>query len=253
MDEVLTDLFRREAKELELDEAFALNVVRNRDKTQDVSYEGLLLRIFIKRESNDSHILILAQVELGKVKLLLPFRVRRDLFQNIEVLEPLMVLELLAQNYGLVVSIGSRFGRFLYQEQIKIQDSGSQIVSVRNPNDHDFVESIFIKPVDTPSGRVAICALAFCIDKHFYRQWLGSDLADKTRQIQSLPISRIIGGDVVKRIVASNSKESDTGKRFNLTELDLALETIKTVMGQKWYETVSKSIRTLQAGSIRSS
>lgn len=238
MDELFTDLFRKEAREIGLDEVSALKVIRSYDKVQELSYEGLALRLFIRRENSDSFVLILAQKELDQLRLLLPFRIRRDLFQNIEVLEPLMVLELVAQNYGLVISVGSRFGRFLYQEDIGIQDSGTQIVSVRNPHDHDFLQSIFVKTLETVSGRVAKCALAFCIDTHLYREWLKADLPDKTRHIQSPSVSRIVGTDVVRRTVASNARESDPGKRFNLTELDLALETIKTVMGQQWYETV---------------
>ena len=240
MQVLFTDLFRMEAKELNVDDVFALSIINSYDKTQEISYEGLLLRLFIKKESAISHILILAQVELDELKLLFPIRIRCDLFPNIEVLEPLRVLELFAQNYGLVVSIGSRLGRFLYQERIRIQDSQTQIVSVRNPGDHDFLNSVFVKLEDTPSGRVAVCALAFCIDKHLYRRWLSSALQEKTREIQPLPLARIIGEDVVKKIIALNSAETKLGKRFNLTELDLALETIKTVMGYEWYDTVLK-------------
>jgi hypothetical protein len=229
-----------QAKELTVNNAFALSIINSYDKTQEISYEGLVLRLFIKKESAISHILILAQVELDELKLLLPFRIRCDLFPNIEVLEPLRVLELFAQNYGLVVSIGPRFGRFLYQERIRIQDSQTRIVSIRNPGDHDFLNSIFVKVEDTPSGRVAVCALVFCIDKHLYRRWLSSALQEKTREIQPLPVARIIGEDVVKKIIALNSAETEPGKRFNLTELDLALETIKTVMGHEWYDTVLK-------------
>jgi hypothetical protein len=237
---LFTDLFRMEAKELKLGDDCALAVLNNCDKMQEVSYEGLLFRLFIKKESGDSHTLILSQVELDQLKLLLPFRIRADLFRHIEVLEPLRVLELFAQNYGLVISIGPRLGRFLYQERIKVQYSQTQIVSMRNPDDHDFLQSIFVKLEDTPSGRVAVCALAFCIDKHLYRRWLSSGLEEKTHEIQPLPVARIIGQDTVKKIIEFNSTEPEPGKRSNLTELDLALVTIKTVMGHEWYDTVLK-------------
>jgi len=234
---LFTDLFRHKSMELGLDDRSVSETIRDCDKMQELSYDGLFLRLFIKRESDDSHILILAQLEHEHLKLLLPFRVLNDLFRHVEVLEPLMVLELLAQNYGLIVKIGPRLGRFIYQEEIRIEDTSSQIVSVHNPNDHDFTESFFVKLDNTPSGRIAKCALAFCIDTPVYQGWLRSK-SNKTRQIQSLSTSRIIGADAVKRIIESNAKEPEAGKRFNLTELDLALEVIKAVMGQQWYDTV---------------
>jgi len=237
MEIVITDLFRNKSTELGLEDVFVSEVIRNCDKMQELSYDGLFLRLFIKRESDDSHVLILAQFERGHLKLLLPFRVLNDLFRHVEVLQPLMVLELLAQNYGLIVGIGPRFGRFIYQEEISIQGASSQIVSISNPNDHAFTESFFVKLLDTASGRIAKCALVFCIDTPLYQAWLKSK-TNKTRQIQSLRVSRIIGADIVKRIIEPNAKEFEAGKRYNLTELDLALEIIKTVMGQQWYDTV---------------
>jgi len=196
LDWVSTELYDLHSGEFGVSREVTTTCLDGPESVQDEPYDGLELRLFLgKDKDRDSHLLILGQIKDGKLHLLLPFRVPRSLFPNIQVLEPLMVLELLAQEYGYVLRIGDRLARFIYQEEVDIPQgladirNLSQIVRILNPNNHDCVESIFI----SPRGNVAKCALAFCLDKTLYR----SGLASGTRLTASVsrpsrPITRII-------------------------------------------------------------
>jgi len=244
LDWVSTQLYEQHSREFGVSRETTTTCLDGPDKVQDVTYSGLELRLFLGKEKDrDSHLLILAQIKDGKLHLLLPFRVPRSLFPNIQVLEPLMILELLAQEYGYVLGIGDRLGRFIYQQEVPIpkgvQDipSLSQLVRILNPNNHDCVESIFI----SPRGNVAKCALAFCLDKTLYTSGLACGIWSRVSVSRSSrPITRIIGPDLVRRTVGETVNKVGTEDIFNIIELRLALLVTRELMGNQWYETVMR-------------
>ncbi|MEM0489351.1 MAG: hypothetical protein QW707_09180 [Candidatus Bathyarchaeia archaeon] len=239
---VFSELYDKEAKELQVSREETLAALTNPDKTEEILYEDLIIRLFLKREhERNSYLLILAQLKNEKLFLYLPLRIMPDLFPSIHLLEPLMILELFAQRFGLVMNIGDYFGRFIYIEDIPLQNDMPEF-RVLNPDNHPFLQSFFVKILPTTDGKVAKVALAFCIDKAAYKMWLlshGSMQPKKSMLPQEiLPITRIISNEEIKEIIANTSYERDPKKRFNLVELGLALQIIRKVMGIEWYQRV---------------
>lgn len=248
MDLIFSDLYDRESQELRISREATMNALNNPDKTQEERYDDLVLRLFLKKENQrDSYLLVLTQIKDNKLHPLLPFRILQDFFPNIEVLEPLMILELLAHRHGLVIGIGRRLGRFVYQEDIPLREGKGEIIQIRNPDSHPFIQSTFVKIIKTPSGYVAKCALAFCIDKTTYRSWLSSKPQKEIEfKVTALSITRIIPLESVRQIIKDAMREKDTKKRFNIIELGLALQIIRRVMGNDWYQ---KVLRQFQPGT----
>jgi hypothetical protein len=238
---VFSSDFYEENQELGLTREETMEILNNPDKMQEERYDDLALRLFLKKENRgDSYALILGQVRNNELHLLLPLRVPLDLFPNIGLLEPLMVLVLIVQGCGLTLRIGRRLGKFIFQEEVPLSLDGSDLVKIANPYNHPFILHVSVKVVETPNGPVARCALAFCIDKRVYRSWLSSkpQIIPSPRPSKDLPITRIIRPESVNQVVDRWASEKDSKKRFNLIEMSLALQIIRKVMGENWYRKV---------------
>jgi hypothetical protein len=172
-------------------------------------------------------------------------RVLSDLYLDIALLEPVMVLQLLAQKYGMVLRIGRRLARFYYQEEIALEgkQDAARLVQIVDETGHDCMVSSYVGVLEMPSGWVAKCALAFCIDKSLYESWLAHPPArPKTEDPRHRPIIRIIPLKRASEIQASCMDEPDRKERFYKIELRLAIEIIVKLMGDAWYRKVYEGL-----------
>lgn len=243
MNVIFTELYDRERKELGITKKESLNVILHPDNIQEEIIDDLILRFYLKTESHGNSILLIqTRVLADKLFLDLPLRILSDLFPNLEVLEPLMILQLMAQEFGLYMKIGSKVGKFIYKEEIPIIKEGGEIIQIRNPENHSFLQSIFIKKILNQDNVVVKCALAFCIDKTHYINWLSSEhkITPPIKRLDVMNVTRIIPLDVVKGIIEYSIKYEDEKKRFNIVELALSLQIIRKIMGNQWYRNVLK-------------
>ncbi len=240
---IFTPLYDDESQELGITKDTSLEVLHNPDKIQEMKFDDLFLQLIMKKEPYaDSYLIILTKIIEGKQHLLLPFRVLPDLFPNIEILEPLMILQLLAQKYGLVLKIGSEHRRFIYSAKITITKSREKIIKIINPKNHPFLQSVFVKIIKSDEKIVAECALAFCIDKKQYKNWLSSEHKKKLPH-KNMKTTQIVPTEIVNLIIKNSDKYKDDKKRFNIIELGISLEIIERIMGKPWYRKVLRKFK----------
>lgn len=240
---IFTNLYDDESQELGITKDMSLEVLHNPDKIQEMKFEDLFLQLIMKKEPyGDSYLIILTKVIDEKQHLLLPFRVFPDLFPNIEILEPLMILQLLAQKYGLVLKIGSEQRRFIYRAKVTIAENREEIIKIINPKNHPFLRCVFVKIIKSDERIVVECALAFCIDKKQYKNWLSSEHKKKLPQ-KNMKITQIVPPGIVNLIIKNSGKYKDKKKRFIIIEIGLSLEIIRRIMGENWYRKVLRQFK----------
>jgi len=242
---LFSDGFDRQSLALGIGREKVLALVE-RARFQEVSFGDLIVRLIIDKEGQaDSYLLLIAQVKPTSIHPDVIFRVHPDLYPNIMMLEPMMVLQLLAQKFGMVLHIGNRLARFYYQEEVALtmQDNLSSAVQIIDETGHDCFGSFYVKLVETGSKRAVNCALAFCIDKVFYNDWLARPGAKKELEDPShRPVTRIVPLQRALEVRRSCMSELTIHDRFYKTELRLSIEIIVKLLGDAWYRRVYESL-----------
>jgi len=243
---IFSDGFGQHCRSLGVSRETVTDLLENAEKTQSEKFDNLDIRFFVKKEAQaESYLLLMAQL---KDKLLHPdviLRFRSDLFPNTAILEPIMILQLLAQEYGMVLRIGRRLGRFYYREDVPLdrEQTTVNLVGIVDETGHDFLCSSYVSLSHTASGPVARCALAFCIDKCLYNNWLASSpLQRRPEDPRHRLITRIISVNRKNEIEASCKSEPNTKERFYKIELRLAIELITRIIGEPWYRKVYEGL-----------
>jgi len=234
--------FDRQSLSLGVDRKRVLALVNKASVVQEEKFDDLVVRLILGKEAQaDSYLLLIAQLKDNSLHPDVMFRVRSDLYPNIMMLEPVMVLQLLAQRYGMVLRVGSRLARFYYREEIALkgQEDLGRLVQIVDDTGHDCFASYYVRPIQSGSGIVASCALAFCIDKVLYDDWLANPPSKRRLENPMYrPITRIIPLKRAMEIRASCMSEPTRGDRFYKTELRLAIEIIVKLLGGAWYRNV---------------
>jgi hypothetical protein len=242
---VFADGFDKQSLALGLDREKVLGIIERGALVQDLRFGDLIVRlIFEKEDQVNSYLLLIVQVKVTSVHPDVIFRVHSDLYPNITMLEPLMVLQLLVQRFGMVLRIGERLARFYYQEEIILkEDQLSSVVQLVDDTGHDCFGSSYVKVDGTGSRRIANCALAFCIDSVLYNDWLANPVAKKKLEAPSYrPVTRIIPIQRALEIRASCMNEPTRHDQFYKTELRLAIEIIVKLLGDAWYRRVYNNL-----------
>jgi hypothetical protein len=245
LDVTFSDGFERQMLWLGVDRETVRSVVNTANRVQEEKFNGLVVRLFLKRETRtDSYLLLIAQLIGNTLHPDVILRIRSDLYANILMLEPIMVLQLLAQRYGMILRIGRRLARFYYREDIAVRrENPSGLVQIVDETGHDCLASYNVWPTETELGPVARCALAFCIDKYLYDDWLANPPSRKEPEDpKNRPVTRIIPLDRAMQIRASCMNQPTRSDQFYMTELRLAIEIIVKLLGDEWYQRVYDSL-----------
>lgn len=144
--------------------------------------------------------------------------------ENIENLGPIAILKRLASAFGLEIEVGKKSGKVISEALIPFDEASREMVNIKNPKNHSFVNSFYIRP--DRKRRKIICALAFCIDTTRYNAWKRGREENYLRE--------------AREIIEENKKISDVGKRFNLNELEISLLIIREFLGSESYCKVLK-------------
>jgi len=175
---IFTDLFKKECRDkFRITEDQVRQAIINPDEQQFANFDDLSLRFFIKRipeHQGEHYLLVCTRLEGGNLLVDLAFRILPELVEEVKTPDPIILLQQLALKFGLTIRIGQQLNKFIFKESIPIKSSieSAKLVEILNPENHSFIQSMFIKIEQQGDMKVANCALAFCIDLDSYLSWL---------------------------------------------------------------------------------
>ena len=175
---IFTDLFKKECRDkFRITEDQVQQAITNPDEQQFANFDDLSLRFFVKKmlEAEGEHyLLVCTRLEGSNLLVDLAFKILPELVEEVKTLDPLILLQMLALKFGLTIRIGQQFNKFIFRESISLKSSvePAKLVEVLNPENHSFIQSMFIKIEQQGDMKIANCALAFCIDLDRYLSWL---------------------------------------------------------------------------------
>ena len=94
------------------------------------------------------------------------FRLPSKILKDVELLTPIEMLAFFANSYGLPIKIGSKLGKFIFQEKIMVPKniSKANIVNIVNPSNHSFIQSMMLKIEEVRNGINVNIGIAFAIN-----------------------------------------------------------------------------------------
>lgn len=172
---IYTELYTNECeKPFKLDRKEVQQSMAYPDQHQKLVSQGLQIWIYLKKFEK-YYLLTYGHIEGSNYLVELVFKLKEDLVNRAQNQLPQHVLHALALQFGLELQIGQQKGKFIYNELIPVTSTNpAKIVHVVNPNNHSFITSFFIRPLQQHDQNYAQVAIAFALDKDEYKQWLTS-------------------------------------------------------------------------------
>lgn len=178
MEIIFTELFKKECQnKFQITGGQAKQVITSPDKQEVAKFDDLDLRFFVKKmpePEGEYYLLVCTCLEGGNLVVGLAFRILPELVEEVKTLEPIILLQQLALKFGLTIRVGQQLSKFIFRESISVKPSDKpvRLIEVLNPENHPFMQSMFIKIEQQGDVKIANCALAFCIDSDRYLSWL---------------------------------------------------------------------------------
>jgi hypothetical protein len=173
-----TDVFRDVCRDqLGIREEYVRQAIRSPDALTEAKQDDLDWMFFGKkriRGKEELYLIVCVGHEGGDYVVYSAFPVRPDLVAETGSLDPLVLLQGLAQRFGLSIRIGSLLGKFIMQATVPVMtDDPAKLVEIRNPLNHSFAQAMCVRIRQTGDGKLlADIALAYCIDVNTYTAWL---------------------------------------------------------------------------------
>lgn len=174
MNIVFTELFSKECRDkFQITEAQVQQAITSPNEQEAVKFDELELRFFIKQMPQDGekyYLLVCTRLDGSNLLVDLAFRIPTEFVDEAKTLKPFILLQQLALKFGLTIRVGQQLNKFIFGETIPIKpfDKPTELVEVINPENHSFMQSMFIKIEQQGDEKIANCALAYCIDSDRY-------------------------------------------------------------------------------------
>jgi len=184
MNVTFSDIFNHEvAENFGIKKELVQQVLDNPESESRVVLDELILGFYIKRvviDKKDYCLLVCTRIQDNSIFVDLAFKILPELVITIKTVEPIIVLQELAQKFGLSIRIGSQLNKFIVRETIPIEKGveTTNIVNIINPKNHSFLQSIYLKIQQQNDTQLINCAIAYCIDTDKYRAWLQGNSVD---------------------------------------------------------------------------
>lgn len=243
MNVIFTDLFEQQCQEkFQIGKPQVWKTITDPDARKIVQLDDLTLGFFVKNETWRNHgfyLLVCARNANNNWIVDLAFRVHPTLAKSVGSLEPLLLLQSLAQQFGLAIRIADQLNRFIFREVIPIERYDNnliRLVEVVNPLDHSCIQSLYIKVEEQGPSKVPNVALAYCIDVEEYLAWLLQEESREKHENVAVELAPQMRGLVTPRdlITPSGTIEFQsnysqmggykTGVLFRLSSRDYHLE-----------------------------
>lgn len=173
-----TDYFKNEASaKFGIRPAHVESLVQKPDKTQNVILEDARpLKFYVKQVGSVKVPYILlayGRLDNDELNVDMAFKFYDDLVPKFDHIQPVQMLYELANEFGLEVTVGRLTTKFIFNQSIIVEkDAVANLVSISNPLNHSFAQSMFIKHSSEGAKTKVDCALVFCIDTIEYLNYL---------------------------------------------------------------------------------
>jgi len=177
MNIIYTEMFKKECRDkFQITETRVQEAITRPNEQQVSKFDELELRFFVKRipqAGGEYYLLVCTRWESGNLLVDLAFRILPELADEAKTLKPIILLQQLALKFGLTIRVGQQLNKFIFRELIPMELSNepAKLVEVINPENHSFLQSMFIKIEQKGDTKIANCALAYCIDSTRYLSW----------------------------------------------------------------------------------
>lgn len=172
MDIKFTDQFDKECRDkFGIPRQVVREAIETSSDSEEIIYKGLQLEFYTKEIDKNQLLLILARKTDSQIVVDLAFKIKEDLAKALKIRRPISILQKLIEKYGLVVVVGGVSRKFIVAQEINIKpEQTSKLLEVKNPDNHSFTASMFIKINEDRTK--AECALAFALDVNRYLEWI---------------------------------------------------------------------------------
>jgi len=142
-----TDLFDKESRnKFGVSRELAREAILTPLSSEEIAYKGLQLQFFTKKTDANRFLLVLARKVDNKITVDLAFEVKANLAETLQIQQPTSVLQKLVEKYGLIVTIGNISKKIIIAQEIDLKpEQITSLVAIKNPDNHSFVTSMFIK------------------------------------------------------------------------------------------------------------
>ena len=167
-----TELFDKESRDnFKISRESVREAIETPLNLEEIVYKGLRLQFFTKEIDNNRLLLVLARKVENKIVVDLAFQVKMGLAKALKIQQPTLVLQRLVEKYGLVVTVGNISRKFIIAQEIDLKpEQVTNLVKVKNPDNHSFVTSMDIK-INKNKTKVE-CVLVFALDTDRYLDWI---------------------------------------------------------------------------------
>ncbi len=174
MDISFTDLFDKESRDkFGIPRQAVREAIETPSNSEEVLYQELQLEFYIKEIDKNQLLLVLARKIDSQIVVDLAFKIKEDLVKALKIHRPTSVFQKLIEKYGLVVVVGDVSQKFIMTQEIDIKPEQSiNLVEVKNPDNHSFTTSMFVKINEDKTK--AECALVFALDIDKYLEWINN-------------------------------------------------------------------------------
>lgn len=175
MTTVYTELFQRECEgRFGITRDAVRDAIAQPDKEQRLATQGLTL-IMYSRQFGSDYLVVNTHIQGQDLMVDLAFRLKKEMVDEAKTTLPFPLMQALALRFGLVVKVGERESKFIYNEVIPVPNRDiKQAMRISNPENHPLVSSIWMRMLQNDLGHLAQCALVFCIDSQVYGEWLAT-------------------------------------------------------------------------------
>lgn len=161
-------------KELGITKEDVIQTIKNPLRKQLILFDGLdILAVIRKEEKTNSYILVIAQRKDDTLHIRSScFRILHDLIEMVGTNEPIVLLQQLALNFGYILKIGERKGKFFFRERIPVPRGydPAKIIEIISPKKikANLITTLFFK---IEEGFVET-AMVFSIELNSYLSWI---------------------------------------------------------------------------------
>lgn len=153
------------------------SVISNPDKIFELKLENGIKPIYyvkhIKNVKKPFYLLVDTLHNPDSIMVNMAWKLFPDLNSDMKNMTVAQMIHAFTNRFGLEVTIGDQTDHIFFEKTIKYEKSKQmKLVSVSNPQNHSFVQSMLLKQNEDDEYMIVHCGMVFCIDLDNYLKWI---------------------------------------------------------------------------------